>query len=118
VKKIIYLLAILLVGCRNPEIVQISPGVYLLSKADRAGIFGNSAKLKANVIQEANAFAASKGKVAVPLTSNEVPLAPGRLATFDYQFALVDPDSPEASQRRYLVPTAPVQKVETTTTNQ
>lgn len=95
----------MLFGCANPGIVQISQNTYMLAKADKAGIFGNAAKLKANVITEANEFAESKGKVAIPLTSKETPVAPGRFATFEYQFKLVEKDSPEALEA-HLVPRA------------
>lgn len=108
------------VACRNPQIVQISPGVYLLSRSDRAGIFGNASKMKADVIREANEFAAKQGKVAIPVTTNESPLWPGHLASFDYQFRLVDKDSPEAKGLTTLgpMPTVAIQKVETKDTTE
>ena len=99
----IILLAIFLSGCANPGIVQLSPDTYMLARADRGGIFGNTAKLKASVIQDANEFAASMGKVAIPLGTNETPLYPGHFATFEYQFRVVDKDDPEA-KRTHLVP--------------
>lgn len=103
-----------LAGCRNPQIVQVSPGVYLLSRSDRAGIFGNASKMKAEVIQEANDFAAKQNKVAIPVTTNESPLWPGHLASFDYQFRLVEKDSPEAKGPTTLgpMPTVAIQKIE------
>jgi len=54
--------------------------------------------MKAKVIRDANAFAASKGKVAIPLAANEVPMgtAPGQFASFEYEFRVVDPADPEA----------------------
>jgi hypothetical protein len=75
----------------------------MLSRADRAGIFGNTAKLKAGVIKEANEFAESMGKVAIPLSTNETPVYPGHFATFEYQFRVVDKDDPEA-KRTHLIP--------------
>ncbi|HVM97793.1 MAG TPA: SHOCT domain-containing protein, partial [Candidatus Acidoferrales bacterium] len=48
-------------------------------------------------------FAQSKGKVAVPISTHEVPLAIGRFASFEYQFRLVSPDSP-AAKGAVLVP--------------
>lgn len=84
-------------GCvSNPGIVEMSPGTYMLSRQDKAGIFGNASAMHAAVIEEANKFAASKGKVAIPITTHETPLWPGHFATFDYQFRLVAPDSPDA----------------------
>lgn len=76
-------------------------------------MFGSLASFKVKVIQEANEFAKARGKVAVPLASKESPLWPGHLATFEYQFKLVDPDSPEAKQGNYLVATEPIQRIET-----
>jgi hypothetical protein len=55
----------------------------------------------------ANAFAASKGKVAVPIAATETPAAPGRMPTFEYQFRLVDKDDPSASGAA-LIPRADV----------
>ena len=50
------------------------------------------AKLKSDVIEEANQFAASKGKVAVPVSVREKPVGskPGEWAHFEYQFRLVE----------------------------
>lgn len=79
----------------------------MLSRADRAGIFGNTAALKAGVIKEANEFAESQGKVAIPLASHETPVYPGHFATFEYQFRVVDKNDPEA-RRTSLVPRADV----------
>ena len=99
----IIFLSIFLSGCANPGIVKLSPDTYMLSRADHAGIFGNTASLKASVIKDANDFAASMGKVAIPLGSNETPVYPGHFATFEYQFRVVDKDDPEA-KRTHLVP--------------
>jgi hypothetical protein len=91
------LLAIGLAGCvSNPGIVQMSPDTYMLSREDKGGIFGNASAMHASVIAEANKFAASKGMVAIPITTHETPMYPGHFATFDYQFRLVSPDSPDA----------------------
>lgn len=101
------LVAALFAGCANPGIVQLSPDTYMLSRADRAGIFGNTAALKAGVIKEANEFAQSKGKVAIPLSSRDTPVYPGHFATVEYQFRVVDKDDPEA-KRTSLVQRADV----------
>ena len=90
-------------GCANPGIVQLSPDTYILSRTDKGGIFGNASAMKAEVIREANDFAASKGKVAIPLYLHETPLAPGRFASVEYQFRVVDKSDPEA-RRVNLVP--------------
>jgi hypothetical protein len=53
--------------------------------------------MKAHVIADADAFAKSKGKVAIPISTHEEPLQVCRsFASFDYQFRLVDPDVPAA----------------------
>lgn len=105
-KIIITFISVLtLAGCANPGIVKLSPDTYMLAKADRGGIFGNASALKAEVIQEANSFAEQMGKVAIPIAASEVGLAPGRFATFEYQFRVVDKSDPEA-RRTSLVPRA------------
>lgn len=91
------LLICAMAGCAaNPGIVEMSPGTYILSREDKGGIFGNPSAMHAAVIEEANKFAASKGMVVIPITTHETGLYPGHFATFDYQFRLVAPDSPDA----------------------
>lgn len=85
-----------LAGCANPGIVKISDNTYMLSKEDHAGMFGNAAKLQADVIAQANAFAESQGKVAVGVNTNSIPAGPGRFAEFSYEFRVVDKDDPIA----------------------
>lgn len=96
VRLVAALTSFLAVGCVNPGVAELSPGTYLISKTDKAGIFGNASAMKVHVINEANEFARSKGKVAIPISTHDSPLGIGRFASFDYQFKLVDPDSPEA----------------------
>lgn len=86
-------------GCANPPIIPVTADTYLLSKEDHAGIFGSLSKLKAEVITEANSFASSKGKVAIPISFREKPVgnSPGDWAMVEYQFKLVDPNSAEAA---------------------
>jgi hypothetical protein len=98
-------LAILTASCANPPIVQISPDTYFLSKEDHAGVFGSLAKLKADVVSEANQFAEAQGKVAIPLSLKEkaVGTTPGSWARVDYQFRVVDRNDPEA-RRTLLTP--------------
>jgi hypothetical protein len=90
--KRIILMVLFLAGCvSNPGVVELSPGTYMLSRVDHGGIFGNEATLQANVINEANAFAKSKGKVALAVSTHLDPMWPGHFASFQYQFRLVDP---------------------------
>lgn len=98
-------IALLLVaGCQNPGIVQTGPNVYQLSREDHGGIFGNKNALKSGVIADANRFAESQGKVAIPVSAREHPI--GILAdwaSFEYVFKLVDPNSKEAKTPMTLV---------------
>jgi hypothetical protein len=88
-----------------PGPIQISPDTYIITREDHRGIFGSLASLKAEVINEANAFAAKQGKVAVPISSHEKPLGngPAQWASFEYQFRVVDKNDPEV-QRTSLLP--------------
>jgi hypothetical protein len=84
-------------GCQNPQVVQISPNIYVLAREDHGGIFGNASALRANVIKDANAFAAKQGKVALPVCSKFHPVGIlGDWASFEYQFKLVDTNSVDA----------------------
>lgn len=89
-----------LVACANPSIVQLSTDTYLLVREDHGGIFGSMSKLKAGVISDANAFAASQGKVVVPISTNETPMGggPAQWARFEYQFRVVDKNDPEVGR--------------------
>ena len=94
-------------GCANPGIVQLSPDTYIISRTDHGGIFGNASAMKIGVIKDANDFAESKGKVAIPVSSRESPMWPGHFASIEYQFRVVDKNDPEA-KRTSLVPRADV----------
>lgn len=101
-------------ACANPGPVQVGPDTYLISRTDKGGVFGNASAMKASVIADADAFARSKGKVAVPVSSKEQQLRIGSFASFDYQFRLVEPDSPEA--RGAELPNIPDRVLEQRTT--
>jgi len=58
--------------------------------------------LKTEVITRANEFAASKGKVAIPIASKESPAYPGHMPNFEYQFRLVERNDPRASGQALL----------------
>lgn len=101
-------------GCQNPQIVPVSQDTYMLAKADNAGIFGNPAKMKADVLKQASEFAARRGMIAVPVSLKEVPIGFGRKATVEYQFRLVAKDSPEAKNSAIIpVPDVVIEKKET-----
>ena len=81
----------------------------MLTKEDHGGIFAfNRGKLKTDAIREANAFAESQGKIAIPVSAHEHPVGIlGDWASFEYQFRVVDKNDPEA-RRISLVPRADV----------
>jgi hypothetical protein len=96
----------LLAGCANPQVVQVSPGVYQLGRADHGGIFGNRDALKAGVIRDADAFAEKQGKVAVPVCAKEHPVGIlGDWASYEYTFRVEDKNDPDAKIPRILVVT-------------
>ncbi len=109
-----------LLGCSNPGIVQLSPDTYYLTREAHGGIFASTSALKAGVIKDANAFAATQGKIAIPISSSATPMGngPAQWASFDYQFRVVDKNDPEA-KRTSLVPRADVviEKSENITAN-
>jgi hypothetical protein len=63
---------------------------YMISQTSAGGVFKSMSSLKAEVMERANAFAASKDKVAIALAAKESPAYPGHMPNFEYQFRLVD----------------------------
>ena len=106
-KRLLMTVGIVFVGCANPSIVQLSPDTYILFREDHGGIFGSPSSLKANVIRDANAFAESRGKVAIPISIRDKPMGggPAQWASFEYQFRVVDRNDPEV-RRTSLIPRA------------
>ena len=96
-------------GCANPGIVKLSPDTYMLTREAHGGIFASASALKAGVISDANAFAESQSKVAIPISAKEKPMGsgPAQWASFEYQFRVVDKNDPEV-RRTSLVPRADV----------
>ena len=89
----------LLVGCANPPITKLSGDTYILTRTDKGGVFGNASAMKTDVLKEANDFAEAQGKAVLPISINETPLIVGaRFASIEYQFRLVDKDSPALKQ--------------------
>ena len=89
--------ALSLVACAAAEIVPMGTDTYMISQTSAGGMFTNMGTLKSEVIQRANAFAESKGKIAIPVAANETPPAPGRMPNYEYQFRLVDRNDPRAA---------------------
>jgi len=81
--------ALILGGCANPGIVQMSPGVYMIAKSNGAGMFSNMPKMKANVVRQATEFAERQGKVVEPISMHDTVPTHG-FPTVEYQFRLVD----------------------------
>jgi hypothetical protein len=95
---ILLLVATVFTGCKSTDIVQLSPDTYMITVEDHAGIFGSSvAALKDRTIHEANAFAESKGKIAIPVAMQGHPVgAFGQWAYCEYQFMVLDKNDPQA----------------------
>lgn len=93
----ILMLALAIAGCATSEIIPMGTDTYMISQTSAGGMFTNMSALKSEVIKRANAFAASKDKVAIPLASHTTPPGPGQMPNFEYQFRLVDRDDPRAT---------------------
>ncbi|MFZ3090638.1 MAG: SHOCT domain-containing protein [Nitrospirota bacterium] len=102
---ILLLFALILSGCFASNMVQLSPDTYMIRVEDHGGIFAfNRGKLKSSAIQQANDFAASKGKIAIPVAIDSHPVGIlGDWAAVEYQFRVVSKDDPEA-KRTSLTP--------------
>ena len=100
IQILISIIIIFLVGCSNPDIIQLSPDTYVLFREDHRGVFGSPSSLKAGVISDAQKFAEKQGKVAIPLSSRFKPMGigPAQWAEFEYQFRVVDKDDPEVKR--------------------
>lgn len=75
----------------EPEFVQVSPGVWMVTVKNYAGIFANSATTKRKAIIAANEFAESRGMDAVPMgmQAERAGAGPGQWPYVEYQFRLV-----------------------------
>ena len=81
---------------KDPEIVEVSPNTYMIVDDKMNTVWASTSKLKTAVLKQANEFAASKDKIIIPISERASPPGAGRL-TYEYQFKLVDPNSPEAT---------------------
>jgi len=77
-------------SCATSEIVPIGTDSYMIAQTSAGGVFKAMSSLKLEVIQRANAFADTKGKVAIPIAAKESPAYPGHMPSFEYQFRLVE----------------------------
>jgi hypothetical protein len=100
--RILLCLALLSVGAAKAgdkfsDVVQMAPDTYSISRTDHGGIFGNAGKMRTKVIQEANDFAQSKGKVAVMKYIHETPMVVAHnFASIEYTFWVLDKDDADA----------------------
>lgn len=79
------------------DVVQMAPDTYSISRTDHGGIFGNAGKMRTKVIQEANDFAQSKGKLAVMKYIHETPMVVAHnFASIEYTFWVLDKDDADA----------------------
>jgi len=104
------LLTMLLSGCLAARsVIKMSPDTYMVRVEDHGGVFAfNRGNLKARAIQEANDFATSKGKIAIPVAMESHPVGIlGDWAAVEYQFRVVSAVDPEA-KRTSLTPRADV----------
>jgi len=68
----------------------VSENVYKISLKSAGGMFADEVKMRVEVVQQANEFAASKGKLAVEIVTNSHrPIALG-LPEVEYVFKLVN----------------------------
>lgn len=91
------LFAAMAVGCASSGAIPMGNDTYMISQTSAGGMFTSMSSLKADVMTQANTFADSKGKVAVPIAAKESPAYPGRMPSFEYQFRLVDKNDARAS---------------------
>lgn len=93
---------IALSGCGSHKLINLSPDTYMIIRQAESG-FASMGALKIEVYEEASEFAAKQGKVAIPLSSREVPVSFGSPIQFEYQFRVVDKNDPEY-RRTHLAP--------------
>lgn len=101
VTRLLILLTILpFGGCQSSGVVEVSDNVYKISLKSAGGMFADEVKMRSEVVSQANNFAASKGKVAVEITTHsDRPIALG-LPKVEYVFKLADKVSGEASNQK------------------
>ena len=100
-------LVLALSSCATAEPIPMGNDTYMISQTSAGGVFKAMGSLKADVMNRANAFAASKDKVAIPVAAKESPAYPGHMPNFEYQFQLVDKNDSRASGGA-LIPRADV----------
>ncbi len=101
-------------GYVQPEVVPAGQNIFMLQATSQVVGWGDLGEMKAAVYREAAAYAESRGKVFVPLSTNEANTAWGKKAFFELRFKLADKDSPEALNVNMVPrPDVVIQKPET-----
>lgn len=90
---LIALILLITTGCANPGPVHLSGNLWMISRQNAAGAFSNLPKMKADVIREAQAFAARQGKQAETVSLHDTFPAHG-FPSVEYQFRLVEKAAP------------------------
>jgi len=98
--------AALYAGCTTPGIVRIAEDTYRVSRADPGHVFADDAAMKAAAVADADAFARSRGMVAMPVNVVAETLAVGHLKTLDYEFRLVPANAPATVAASSAAPTS------------
>lgn len=86
---VILIFAATTIGCAPAPFVPVGEDTYTISQTSAGGMFKSMSSLRTEVIGRANAFAQSKGKVAVAVSEKESPSYPGHMPSFTYTFQLV-----------------------------
>lgn len=89
-------IAVIVGACTTPGVVRLSGDAYRVSRADPGGI-ADTAAMKSAAVADADAFARSRGMVAVPVATHEDTLRFGHLTTVDYDFRLVAQAEPSTA---------------------
>ena len=96
---------VLLVLCSSfamADVVQISDDTFVIRRSDKAGIFGNTAKMRDKVLREADEFAAERGKIAETVTLSETRKGFMRFAKIEYTFRLVDAEPTKKAEEKSI----------------
>lgn len=91
-----------LAGCASTGggVVEMSQDTFMIARTHYGGIFADMGQFKSDVLRDANAFASARGKVAAPIYLQQFDAVPGvRMPRIEYQFKLVSPGDPLASNQ-------------------
>ena len=98
--------AVMLTGCATteatPVVTQLSDDTYMVTLREKSSYFSmDKPKFKAQAVNHSLDYAASKGKVAVPITLREKTAGVFEdWVNIEYEFRLVDKDDPRANRNQ------------------